>query len=120
MTPTVESEQLTEVDCPPVQLSPAHQRQPREWFAVHCMPNHERQIARHLTVRELEHFCPFYTAMRRRFGGLQVLVDLPLFPTYLFTRIARTQRVCVLEVPGVLSIVGGRHPCPVPDGEIDW
>jgi transcription antitermination factor NusG len=46
---------------------------------------------------------------------------LPLFPGYLFVRIRRSERVRVLDVPGVLAVVGGngREPVPLPDEAID-
>lgn len=46
-------------------------------------------------------------------------VDLPLFPNYLFVRIVREERFRVLNVPGVLSILGaGNDLMPVQDDYI--
>jgi transcription antitermination factor NusG len=48
------------------------------------------------------------------------MVHLPLFPGYLFVRISPGQRVRVLEVPGVLSIVGPHGKLtPLPVGEVE-
>ena len=48
-------------------------------------------------------------------------MDLPLFSCYLFVRIDCTQRVPVLEVPGVISIVGGtRRSLAVSNSYIDF
>jgi len=47
-------------------------------------------------------------------------LQLPLFPNYVFVRIDPRERVRVLEVPGVLSLVGfGRILAPLPDFEIE-
>jgi hypothetical protein len=47
-------------------------------------------------------------------------LELPLFPNYIFVRIDRRQRVRVLEVPGILSVVGfGAMPAALPDPEIE-
>jgi transcription antitermination factor NusG len=47
-------------------------------------------------------------------------VELPLFPNYVFVRIAARERVRVLQVPGVLSLVGfGRTLAALPDFEIE-
>jgi transcription antitermination factor NusG len=47
-------------------------------------------------------------------------LELPLFPTYVFVRIAQGARSAVLGTPGVLSIVGSpKEPWPLPDFEID-
>jgi transcription antitermination factor NusG len=75
-----------------------------EWFAVHCVPNHEKRIAEHFCVRQIEHFLPLFEAQRKRHDGSKTTVRVPLFPTYVFVRIVRTRRVPVLEVPSVLSI----------------
>jgi transcription antitermination factor NusG len=49
-----------------------------------------------------------------------VNLELPLFPNYVFVRIDPRERVRVLEVPGVLSMVGfGRILAPLPDFEIE-
>jgi len=52
---------------------------------------------------------------------IEVTLDLPLFPGYIFVCIERAQRVRVLEVPGVLAIVGGTggEPAALPASEID-
>jgi len=45
---------------------------------------------------------------------------LPLFPNYVFVRMAPQQRLAVLGVPGVLAIVGRGHlPSALPDDEIE-
>ena len=47
-------------------------------------------------------------------------LDLPLFPNYVFVRIDLRERVRVLEVPGVLSLVSfGRSPRRSPISPID-
>ncbi len=47
-------------------------------------------------------------------------LELPLFPNYVFVRMAWRERARVLEVPGVLSLVGfGRTLAPLPDFEIE-
>jgi transcription antitermination factor NusG len=49
-----------------------------------------------------------------------MVLEQPLFPGYLFVKIPRTERVRVLELPGVCSIVGnGREPIALPNQEIE-
>jgi transcription antitermination factor NusG len=52
---------------------------------------------------------------------VRVTLDLPLFPGYIFVRIHRMQRVRVLEVPGVLALVGGTggEPASLPEADIE-
>jgi transcription antitermination factor NusG len=50
-----------------------------------------------------------------------VTLELPLFPSYIFVRIKRSDRVSVLSVPGALAVVGGTggEPAPLPDCAIE-
>lgn len=49
-----------------------------------------------------------------------MVLEQPLFPGYLFVKIPRTDRLRVLELPGVHSIVGtGKDPIPLPGVEIE-
>lgn len=74
----------------------------------------------HLTTRTIEHFLPVSRSSRRWRNGCTVLLEQPLFPGYLFVKIPRTERVRVLELPGVHSIVGnGREPIALPTEEIE-
>jgi len=92
-----------------------------KWFAVYTSPRHEKRVDQYLSQREIEHYLPLYHPRRKWSDGSTVTLDLPLFPGYIFVRIDRNLRVPVLEVPGVLAIVGGpgRQPAPLPEAEID-
>ena len=92
-----------------------------KWYAIYTSPRHEKRVGQYLSVKEIEHYLPLYSVHRKWNDGSHVTVDLPLFPGYLFVRIDRRERVRVLEVPGVLSFVGGtgRQPAVLPIEEID-
>ena len=93
----------------------------RNWYAVFTSSRHEKAVARHLEQRRLENFLPLYACVRRRANRCRVKLELPLFPNYAFVRIADNERGRVLEVPGVLSIVGPRGmPAPLPEAQIDF
>lgn len=90
-----------------------------QWFAVKTLPRHEKTIRQHLEYRDITCFLPVYRSIRRWRNGCSPQIELPLFPGYLFVRIDLGNRIQVLEVPGVVSVVGaGRHPLPLPDSEI--
>jgi transcription antitermination factor NusG len=92
----------------------------RRWFAVYTISRHEKQVARHLEQRQIDHFLPVYRAQHKWKDGSRATLDLPLFPGYLFVRIFARDRVGVLEVPGVVSMIGtGPRPAPLPDFEVD-
>lgn len=86
------------------------------WYAVFTMARHEKKIAWHLGQREIESFLPLYKAKHRWKNRCTVALELPLFPNYLFVRINPQERLRVLSVPSVVSIVSaGREPLPVAD-----
>lgn len=91
-----------------------------EWFAAYTSPRHEKKIAEHFQMREIDHFLPLYHSARKWKDGSRVTLALPLFPSYIFVRITRDERVRVLETPGILSIVSsGKGPAPLHEFEIE-
>jgi transcription antitermination factor NusG len=91
------------------------------WFALYTTPRHEKQVSRHLEQRQIEFYLPLYRSERKWRDGSRVSLDLPLFPSYLFVHIQRSERVRVLEVPGALAVVGGTggEPAALPDATIE-
>jgi transcription antitermination factor NusG len=92
----------------------------RRWFAVYTTCRHEKRVARHLEQRQIENFLPLYRAQHKWKDGSRALVDLPLFPGYVFVRIESRNRCGVLAVPGVVSMIGtATRPAPLPDLEVE-
>ncbi len=92
-----------------------------KWFAVYTTSRHEKRVDQHLSMRKIEHYLPLYRTQRKWSDGSRVTLDLPLFPGYIFVRINWMQRVRVLEVPGVLAVVGGTggESATLPEADID-
>lgn len=90
------------------------------WYAICSTPRHEKRIHQHLTFRNIECFLPLYRSLHRWKNGCKHLIELPLFPGYLFVKIGLRQKVRVLEIPGVLAFVGTRvEPATLSDFEIE-
>lgn len=103
----------------PLSSYDANQNVPR-WFAVYTAPRHERRVNELITSRNIESFLPLYRTTRHWKKRAPITLDLPLFPSYLFVRVAHDFRGRVLSTPGVLAFVGNGHQSvPVPDHEID-
>jgi transcription elongation factor/antiterminator RfaH len=93
---------------------------PPHWYAVYTSPRHEKRVREHLGHRCVECFLPLFRTIHRWKNGCKAQVELPLFPGYLFVNIPRTERVRVLDVPGVLSFVGPKgEPAQLSDFEIE-
>jgi transcription antitermination factor NusG len=93
----------------------------QNWFAVYTTCRHEKRIAQHLAQREIQHYLPLYRSDRKWRDGSKVTLELPLFPSYIFVRIRRSERSSVLSVPGALALVGGTggEPALLPDSAVD-
>lgn len=91
----------------------------RRWFAVFTKSHHEKCVAQHFALREIENFLPLYSEVHHWTNRRKTSVELPLFPNYLFVRIQGGERAPVLRVPGVLSIVGGPQPTELSEFEIE-
>jgi transcription antitermination factor NusG len=90
------------------------------WFAAYTNSHHEKRVAWQFGERQIKSFLPLYGARRRWRNRCEMNLELPLFPNYVFVRIDPRERVRVLEVPGVLSLVGfGRKLASLPDFEIE-
>ena len=88
------------------------------WFALRVKPRHEKSVSLALVNRGYLTYLPCYTASRC-WSDRTKQVRLPLFPCYLFCRMRIEDRLPVLMVPSVRSIVGfGGKLCAVEEAEI--
>jgi transcriptional antiterminator NusG len=89
-----------------------------DWYAVQVRPRFEKVVARHLQHKGYEEYLPVYTS-RRRWSDRMKDVELPLFSGYIFCKFDIQNRLPILIVPGVLSIVGvGKIPISISNDEI--
>ena len=89
------------------------------WYAGYTASRHEKRVAEHFAQRGVEHFLPLYETIHRWNNGRH-RVQLPLFPGYIFVRIALSDRQRVIEVPGLVRLVGFNSlPHPLPEADIN-
>jgi transcription termination/antitermination protein NusG len=92
---------------------------PQLWYAGYTASRHEKRVAEHFAQRGVEHFLPLYETIHRWNNGRH-RVQLPLFPGYIFVRIALRDRLRVIEVPGFVRLVGFNSlPHPLPEADIN-
>jgi transcription antitermination factor NusG len=89
------------------------------WYAAYTRANHERRVAQELAERDVEHLLPQYQS-RRKWKDREVELSLPLFPGYIFVRVALEHKLRVLQVPGVACLVSfAGKPAVVPAEEFE-
>lgn len=88
------------------------------WFAVRVKSNYEKPVSAILRGNGFEEFVPTYRS-KRYWSDRVKMVDLPLFPGYLFCRLDLSRRLPLLTTPGFLYLVGkGRTPEAIDEQEI--
>jgi transcription antitermination factor NusG len=88
------------------------------WYAAHLRSRHENKVAAEFARRDVEHFVPLYRSVRC-WKDRRVELEMPLFPGYAFVRVALRNRLQVLQVPGVVQLVGTKGiPEAVPEKEV--
>lgn len=93
--------------------------EPRSWHVLMVRTNHEKRIAQGLDSRGIEHFLPCYRSARQ-WKDRRVTLELPLFPGYVFVRMAPDEHLRALMIPQVFSLVGNANAAAtVDEAEID-
>ena len=89
------------------------------WYAACTRARHEKKVAQQLEERGIECFLPLYRSARR-WKDRRKLVDLVLFPGYIFVRPVLKDRLRVLQLPGVARFVSfNGHPSTLPDNVLN-
>jgi len=95
------------------------------WYALHVRPHCEEKISQLLAQKGYENYVPHYRSTTSR-GQRTCSRAKSVFPGYLFCRFfyeptadVLTNGASIVTTPGVLRILGGRPPKPVPDSEIE-
>jgi transcription antitermination factor NusG len=88
------------------------------WYVLQVKAGREQSTAFLLRQKGLAGFLPLYTSSRR-WSDRTKLLEIPLFPGYVFCRFDVQNRLPILTTPGVLQVIGmGGVPEPVDETEI--
>jgi transcription antitermination factor NusG len=88
------------------------------WYALYVRSRHEKVVESGLRGKGYAAFSPFYRTKRKRVDRIAV-IDVPLFPGYVFCHFDSNKRLPILTTPGIVGVVGPRNkPEPVDDTEI--
>lgn len=88
------------------------------WYAAYTCAQHEKRVRDHLEQRSIEAFLPLCETIHR-WKDRRMRLSLALFPGYVFVRLALRDRLQVLQIPGVVRLVGfNGQPTRMRDEEI--
>jgi transcription antitermination factor NusG len=90
------------------------------WFAIQTRSRHEKRVTADLREKAVEAYLPL-RSVEHQWSDRRKVVDLPLFPGYVFVKILgdAPTRVAVLQTDGVLGFLGVRGiGVAIPEEEI--
>lgn len=91
------------------------------WFALYVKPRHEFLVQSEMASNGKEAFLPS-VAKLRQWKDRKKLIDVPLFPGYLFARVVPEpeQLLALVRTRGVLKVLSAvpGQPTPVPQEQI--
>lgn len=87
------------------------------WYALGTRSRHEKHVRDRLAGQGIEQLLPLVRRVSQ-WSDRKKRIDVPLFAGYCFARFSLHDRLSVLQVPGVVRIVGITKPEPISDEEI--
>ena len=98
-------------------MPPAYSEQ--RWYAAYTCANHEKRVAAELGGRGVEHYLPLYDSVRR-WSDRRGQLEMPLFPGYVFVRLALRDKLRVLQIPSLVHLVSfNGQPAALADDEME-
>ena len=89
------------------------------WYVLYTCPRHEKRVATQIERRNFSCFLPLYRSVRR-WKDRRKELELALFPGYVFVRMPLEDKLCVLELPGVVRFVSfNGQPASLSASEIE-
>jgi transcription antitermination factor NusG len=88
------------------------------WYALRTRSRHEKIVRDRLSSSGFEPFLPLARTIRQ-WSDRRKSVEMPLFSGYCFARFALEVRYSVLQIPGIVNIVGTAIPEPILPEELD-
>ena len=88
------------------------------WYALRTRSRHEKIVRDRLAGNGFEPFLPLRNTLRQ-WSDRKRIVEIPLFSGYCFAKFELTSSLAVLQLPGVVEIIGINGPQAISPEEID-
>lgn len=91
----------------------------RDWYAFRVRPRHEKLVSMSLRGKGYEEFLPL-TKSKRKWADRSPIIEMPLFPGYLFCDTERSEIGKIRCTRGILDVIrAGSAPLPANRTEIE-
>jgi transcription antitermination factor NusG len=91
----------------------------RDWYAFRVRPRHEKLVSMSLRGKGYEEFLPL-TKSKRRWADRSPIIEIPLFPGYIFCDTERSEIGRIRCTHGVVDVIrAGPSPLPANRREIE-
>lgn len=93
--------------------------EPRDWYAFRVRPRHEKLVSMSLREKGYEEFLPL-TKSRRKWADRSPVIEMPLFPGYIFCDTERSEISKIRCTRGIVDVIrAGAKPLPSRRTEIE-
>ncbi len=94
-------------------------KQDRHWYAIYTRPRFEKKVYKELEQKKLEALLPLRT-ISKVWSDRVKKVEEPLFPSYVFVHVDKSERFLALQTSGVVRMVSfGGEPVRIPSQQIE-
>ena len=80
------------------------------WYAIYTRSRYEKKVSMELEERGLEHFLPLVPQLRN-WKDRKKIVNMPIFPGYVFVNIKLSEKIRVLRANGVVRFIEFNGSC---------
>lgn len=90
-----------------------------KWYAIYTKPRNEKKIAKELTKKGIENYCPLVKTLRQ-WSDRKKKVEVPLINSYIFVKVSEKEYYNALNTPGVVKYVTfSGKTAPIRDSQIE-
>jgi transcription antitermination factor NusG len=90
-----------------------------QWYAIYTRARHEGAVAKQIARLGYFPFLPKRKILSKR-KDRRKIIETPLFPNYLFAKFTPVDFNKILNLPGVVKLLGSSgNPIPIPEEEIE-
>jgi transcription antitermination factor NusG len=76
----------------------------KKWYAIYTKPRWEKKVARLLSEKGIEYYCPLSKTVRQWSDRKKVILE-PVFKSYVFVRVEEEHKWELRKIDGILNFV---------------